>query len=386
MSRPSVVIAGSVAQRPFIGGHTWVFLHLLLGFRKMGWDVHLIDRLEPGMCVDATGAPSSFLGSANLAYLSEVMQRFDLADCWTLGHDGWRDVAGVPRRQAIEKIRRSQMVLNVMGFLDDAEMLDAAPCRVFFDIDPGFGQMWRELGLHDLFAGHDRFVTVGENVGRAGCGVPTCGLDWITTKQPVVTDLWDATVPPRPVYTSVVSWRGPFGPIEYRGKTYGLRVHEFRRFLPLPELTSCSFELALAIDPADDRDRVGLIAHGWQLVDPRIVAADPWLYREYVERSRAEVMVAKHMYVETRSGWFSDRSACYLAAGRPVVAQDTGLADNISLGVGLIAFEDLDGAVDAIRQIESDWARHSASAREVAEEFFAAEVVLTRLVERLGVG
>jgi len=374
-----------VAQRPFVGGHTWVFLQLLLGFRKLGWDVHLIDRLEPGMCVDADGAPSSFLDSANVTYLEDVMCRAGLADCWTLGHDGWRDVAGVSRADAIEKIGRSHMLLNVMGFLDDAEMLAAAPCKVFFDIDPGFGQMWRELGLHDLFAGHDRFVTIGENVGRAECGVPTCGLDWITTKQPVVIDLWNATVPPRPTYTSVVSWRGPFGPIDYLDRTYGLRVHEFRRFLSLPGRTRCTFELALDIDPADEIDRVALTEHGWKLVDPRVVAIEPWSYREYVQGSHGEVMVAKHMYVETRSGWFSDRSACYLAAGRPVVAQDTGLADHVPLGRGLIAFDDLDGAVDAIREVEGNWARHSATAREIAEEFFAADVVLGRLVERLGV-
>jgi len=199
-----------VAQRPFVGGHTWVFLHLLLGFRKLGWDVHLIDRLEPGMCVDATGEPASFLRSANVAYLEGVMERVGLADCWTLGHDGWRDVAGASRKDALERIRRSHMVLNVMGFLDDDEMLAAAPCRVFFDIDPGFGQMWCELGLHDLFDGHDRFVTIGENVGRPGCAVPTCGLDWITTKQPVVIDLWDATAPPRPTYTSVLPRLGRY--------------------------------------------------------------------------------------------------------------------------------------------------------------------------------
>jgi len=375
-----------VAQRPFVGGHTWVFLHLLLGFRKLGWDVHLIDRLEPGMCVDATGEPASFLRSANVAYLEGVMERVGLADCWTLGHDGWRDVAGASREDALERIRRSHMVLNVMGFLDDDEMLAAAPCRVFFDIDPGFGQMWCELGLHDLFDGHDRFVTIGENVGRPGCAVPTCGLDWITTKQPVVIDLWDATAPPRPTYTSVVSWRGPFGPIDYLGTTYGLRVHEFRRFVSLPRRTACSFELALDIDPADARDRTALVDNGWQLVDPRVVAVDPWSYRGYVQSSRGEVMVAKHMYVATKSGWFSDRSACYLAAGRPVIAQDTGLGDHVALGAGLIAFDDLDGAVDAIREVESDWARHAAAAREIAREHFAAETVLGALVERLGLG
>lgn len=380
-----MVIAGSVAQRPFVGGHTWVFLHLLLGFRELGWDVHFIDRLELAMCVDEDGAPTSFTDSVNVSYLDAVMSEFGLEDCWTLGHGDWSEVAGASRERALEHLRRSQMVIDVMGFLGDEELLAAAPCRVFLDIDPGFGQMWRDLGLHDLFAGYDRFVTVGTNVGRSGCDVPTCGLDWITTLPPVVLDLWSSTAPPGGAYTSVVSWRGPFGPIIHHGTTYGLRVHEFRRFLELPELTSAAFELALDIDPADAADTARLLEHGWRLVAPRVVAADPLAYRRYLQASRGELMVAKHLYVATRSGWFSDRSACYLAAGRPVIAQDTGLADHLPVGTGLLTFDTLDQAAEAVIAVEGDWARHAAAARGVAEECFAAKVVLSRLVDRLGV-
>ena len=385
MQRPSVVVAGSAAQRPFVGGHTWVFLHYLLGFRKLGWDVHFIDWLDPGMCVDERGERAEFMCSANVRYLDDVMQRFDLADCWTLGYDGWREVAGVDRAEAMRRIRQSDVVLNVMGYLD-ADMLGEAQCAVFLDIDPGFGQMWCDLGLHDLFAGHDRFVTVGQNVGRTDCAVPTCGLEWIPTKPPVLLDLWDAAALPGPAYTSVVTWRGPFAPIDYGGVRYGLRAHEMRRFIDVPRRTGCSFEVALAIDPADDADASRLLASGWQLVDPRHVAHDPVSYRSYIERSRGELMIAKHMYVATNSGWFSDRSACYLAAGRPVVAQDTGLADHIPLGRGVIAFNDLDEAVDAVGAVERDWRFHSLASREIAREYFAAEVVLRALVDRLGVG
>jgi hypothetical protein len=362
-----------------------VFLHLLLGFRELGWDVHFIDRLEPGMCVDGAGAPTSFAGSANVSYLDAVMREFGLEDCWTLLGSAWGEVAGAPRERARECLRRSRMVIDVMGFLEDEELLAAAPCRVFLDIDPGFGQMWSDLGLHDLFAGYDRFVTVGTNVGHPGCDVPTCGLDWITMLPPVVLDLWSATAPPGPAYTSVVTWRGPFAPIVHHGTTYGLRVHEFRRFLELPELTPAAFELALDIDPSDAADTVRLLEHGWRLVDPTVVAADPSGYRRYLQMSRGELMVAKHLYVATRSGWFSDRSACYLAAGRPVIAQDTGLCDRLPIGTGLLTFDTIDEAADAVMAVEGDWVRHAAAARGVAEECFAAKAVLGGLVERLGV-
>jgi hypothetical protein len=385
MQAPSVVIAGSVAQRPFVGGHTWVFLNYLLGFRQLGWDVHFVDRLEPEMCVDRQGRSAPFGDSANLAYLTEVMDRFGLGDCWTVGYDGWNETAGASREQTLAVLRRSRLVLNVMGFLDDPELLAAAPCRVFLDIDPGFGQMWRALGLDDIFEGHDRFVTIGENVGSPECRVPTVGLDWITTKQPVVLDQWDPTEPPGAAYTSVVTWRGPFAPVEYEGTTYGLRAHAMRGFADLPDRTGCRFELALAIDPADDADEQLLRRAGWLLTDPRDVAPDPWAYRAFVQRSRAELMIAKQMYVATRSGWFSDRSACYLAAGRPVVAQDTGLADHLPIGAGLVTFTDLDGAAEAVREVERDWPRHAAAARAVAEECFAAPRVLGRLIDALGV-
>jgi hypothetical protein len=385
MSAPTVVLAGSMAQRPWVGGHTWVFLNYLLGFRQLGWNVHFVDRLEPGMCVDRHGRPVPFRDSTNLAYLADVMARFGLGDCWTVGYDGWRETAGVSRTETSAVLARSQFVLNVMGFLDDPELLAAAPCRVFLDIDPGFGQMWRALGLHDIFEGHDRFVTIGENLGSPDCRVPTLGLDWITTKQPVVLDHWDASEPPGPAYTSVVTWRGPFAPIEYEGTTYGLRAHEMRRFADLPGRTSCRFDLALSIDPADAADEQRLRRDGWNLTDPQQVASDPWAYRSFVQTSRAELMIAKQMYVAARSGWFSDRSACYLAAGRPVVAQDTGLADHLPVGAGLLTFDDLDGAVEAVLEVEHDWMRHAAAARALAEEYFAAPRVLGRMIDVLGV-
>jgi len=226
-------------------------------------------------------------------------------------------------------------------------------------------------------------VTIAENIGRDSCAVPTCGLDWLTTRQPVVLDEWtpNGTVGDR--FTSVGGWRGPYGPIEFGGETYGLRVHEFRKFLELPRRTGARFELALAIDPADERDLALLAQNGWSLVEPRVVASDPDVYRDYIHGSAAELMVARGMYVKTRSGWFSERSICYLAAGRPVLAQDTGLEGRYPLGEGLLAFRTIDEAVSAVAEVSGDYDRHARAARTLAEERFDSRKVLARLVEKL---
>jgi hypothetical protein len=275
----------------------------------------------------------------------------------------------------------------VNGFVTQERVLERVPLRAYLDIDPGFGQMWRALDLHDLFAGHDAFITIGERIGREDCSIPTNGLDWITTPQPVALEHWPAQPPPDPGagFTSVASWRGPFAPIEYEGVTYGLRVHEFRRFADLPARTTEALEVALDIHEAETADLELLRANGWNLADPAVKAADPWAYRDYVQRSKGELMIAKHMYVASRSGWLSDRSICYLASGRPVVAQDTGISELYPVGEGLLTFGEPAEAAEAIGQVSADYERHSRAARELAEQHFGSDVVVGRVLRELGI-
>ena len=295
-------------------------------------------------------------------------------------------VIGLSRSPRPERVAASEPIVNVMGFFNDREILEAAPTRVFLDIDPGFGQMWQALGLHDVFRGHDAHVTIAENMGKPDCSIPTCGLTWITTRQPVVMTEWPEAgdlSTADPVITSVASWRGAYGPVTYQGTTYGLRAHEFRRFATLPRLTSARFELALDIHPADVKDIELLDSSGWSLVAPGRAAGDPWCYREYIRNSAAELMIAKGMYVQTRSGWFSDRSICYLSSGRPVLAQDTGLAGVLPTGAGLLTFSTLEEAAEGTHAILRDYPHHARAARYLAAECFDSSIVLGSLLRKL---
>lgn len=364
----TVLVAGSVVQRAALGGHAWVFAQYVRGFRALGLRTVFIDRLVDDSWDEAAVAPL-------LALLGGP------ADVCVLGADG-ESRHGLSRSELVATAGRAELLVNVMGYLEDPAILEAPHRRVFLDIDPGFGQMWRELGLADVFAGHDAFVTVGTALPDSV--VPTCGLDWITIPAPVFLHDWPVSPPARQAaITSVSSWRGPFGPIEYQGTTYGLRVHEFRRFVDLPARTTERLEIALDIDPADEGDRSALLENGWALVDPRAVAGSPDAYRRYVAGSKAELMIAKHMYVATRAGWFSDRSSCYLASGRPVVAQDTGFGAVLPCGDGLLPFTDPEDAAAALYDLDDRYLEHCEAARTIAEEHLSTDVVLPRFLETI---
>ena len=371
MSRPRIAIGGAVAQKAGAAGHAWQFLQYLLGFRGLGYDVLLLDRLA--------GPPDR-----GVAWVERVLGDAGLADAWSVDLGGGVH-AGVGRRRALDFVADADLLLNVMGFVEDEELLGAARRRVFLDTDPGFPQMWCDLGLADVMIGHDAHVTIAERIGAEDCTVPTCGREWVTTPQPVVLDAW----PVQPAgdgtrFTSVASWRGAYGPVTFDGRTYGLRVHEMRRFAELPRLAGGTFELALDIHPSDAGDAQLLRAGGWRLLDPHAVASTPADYRRYVQRSDAELMIAKGIYVGTRGGWLSERSLCYLASGRPVVAQDTGFGECHPTGDGLLAFSTLDEALAGVEAVRADPAGHSAAARELAREAFGSDRVLSRLLDRVG--
>jgi hypothetical protein len=361
----TIAVAGSLAQRPRHGGHAWVFLHYLLGLRRLGHRPLFLDRHGSG--------------GKGERWLTALMAAADLGDDWVLidGTEG-------TRRRALELLSESDLLLDVNGYLGEEELIAAAATSAFLDIDPAIQQLWQTLGLADVFGGHDLHFTVGELIGSEGCTVPDCGIDWIPTRQPVLLEAWPAREGGS-AFTSLATWRGPYGPIEFEGHTYGQRVHEFRRFFELPELVAAPFRLALDIDPAEERDLSALRQHGWELVEPANVAATPDDYRNFVAASLAELSIPKEVYVASRCGWFSDRSACYLAAGKPVVTVDTGFAERLPTGEGLLCVVDAEAAAAACEAVLADPNRHSRAAREIACEHFDSDRVLGRVLDAAGI-
>jgi hypothetical protein len=384
--RSPLPIAASIAQRPGYGGHAWAFLQYAFGARQLGYEPLFIDRLSAGMATGSDGLPSQRRRRAAIEWFRKVMDFAGLGDsCVLLLDDG--ETIGLSRTTLKQRIAAAPALINVMGFLDDPDLLEVARKRVFLDVDPGFPQIWRDLGQADPMDGHDRFASVGANLGLPRCEIPTGDLDWIGIRPPVSLSHWPVVDRTSRTFRSVGSWRGPYDPIEFRGRRLGLRVHEFRRFLDLPSrVDAAEFALAMDIDPYDSADVEALRANGWLLIDPLSVAASLEDYQDFIQSSGAEISIAKEIYVETNCGWFSDRSACFLASGRPVLAQDTGFGDSLPVGDGLLAFQTTDEAAAGAKEILGDWNRHAGAARAMAEEYFDARKVIGGLLAKLDEG
>src|SRR5581483_5421558 len=298
---------------------------------------------------------------------------------------GTAETVGLPYSRLLAAARQAELLVNCSGLLRDPALVADIPLRVYLDMDPAFTQLWHAAeGIDMRFDGHNRFVTVGLAVGQPDCPVPTCGLDWITTPPPIVLDAWPVAERIHyPGLTTVANWRG-YGSVDQGGVFYGQKVHSLRPLMELPARTDVPFLLALAIHPREERDLAALRAHGWRLLDPAAVADTPARYRSFVQGSWAEFGVAKSGYVAARCGWFSDRSVCYLASGRPVLAQETGFSRFLPTGEGLLPFQTAEEVLAAIELLRHDYARHARAARALAEACFASDQVLDQLLRRLG--
>jgi len=379
-----IMIAGAIASHPLGGaGNAWAFLQYVLGFRELGFETYYVEHIDAARCIDDDWKAVPFAQSANVRFFRQVMEQFDLMErCSLLEWDGPGSI-GLPRGEIERLARGTVLLINGSGRFHLASVLGAVQRRLYLDLDPGFAQIWQEqYGVDMNLRGHDVHVTVGLNLGAPDCPLPTCGIEWQTTLPPIVLGEWTPTVPAGPAYTTVGDWRG-YSPVEWRGVWYGQKAEEFMRIIGLPRRVPVPLELCLAIHQ-DEPDYAQLGANGWRLVAPRQHCATPDTYRDYIRRSRGEFTVVKHGYAAGRTGWFSDRSACYLAAGRPVIVQDTGLAAHLPTGMGLLTFTDLDSAADALRRVEQDYEQHASAARAFAREHLDARRVLGRLGQLAG--
>jgi hypothetical protein len=310
-----------------------------------------------------------------------------LAGAAALVFDGGLAVEGAELSDVTELANDADLLINISGHLTLPALFRAIRCKVYVDLDPGYTQVWHAQGSSGpRLAGHDAYFTVGTSTGRSDCLVPPGDVRWFPTLPPVVLDEWPVTAPPAAArFTTVASWRGPYGRVTDGDRTYGLKAHEFRRFADLPARIPATLEIALDIHPDDHADRELLVRRGWRLVDPTEAVPGPLEFRRYLQESFAEFSVAQGIYVETRSGWFSDRTARYLASGRPAVVQDTGVARTLPAGEGLLTFRSPEQAAGRIRDVMDDPERHVKAARAVAEEFLDSDVVLGRILEIVGV-
>jgi hypothetical protein len=382
-TRLTILLSGMIAADPHQGGATWAVLQYLLGFRRLGHDVYFVEPLPGASLRPAGAAPAD---TVNAAYFRQVVSEFGLAHAAALLVERTRETVGLPYPELLRVARRADLLVNVSGMLTDPDLTGGIPVRAYLDLDPGFVQLWHTAeGIDMRFAGHTHFVTIGLAVGRPDCPVPTCGLPWLTTPQPVVLEHWPVADRIRcDALTTVGNWRG-YGSVEHGGVFYGQKAHSLRRVITLPSRTRERFLLALAIHPEETKDLAALRANGWRLTDPSQVAHSPAAYRKFVRGSKGEFGVAKSGYAAARCGWFSDRSLCYLASGRPVIAQETGFSRFLPTGAGLFAFETAEDVLGAIDALNGDYARHARAARQVAEEQFDSDRVLGRLLGRLGV-
>jgi hypothetical protein len=383
----TVLVASVIATKCGNGGNARAVLNWVHGLRKFGVRAYYVEQIASQHCVDGGGRPASFAQSANVAYFEHVMRDAGLAGAATLVCDGGPLTSGLTFCELLDVAGGADLLLNITGHLTLQPLLRRIRRKAYLDLDPGFTQFWHAAG-HDgaRLHGHDVHFTIGENIGTPACGIPAGDIRWRHTRQPAVLAGDAGEDPPwRGRFTTIASWRGPYGPVQHGGTTFGLKVHEFRKLLDLPRRTSATFEIALDIHPADEGDLRQLRHHGWHVVDPLRAVPDPQSYDDYILGSDAECSAAQGVYVATNSGWFSDRTVRYLAAGKPALVQDTGFSRRYPVGEGLIAFRTVEEAARGVDAIQRDPRRHQQAARALAAEFFDSNAIIGRLLDEAGV-
>lgn len=375
----SVVVCGIAGQLPLAG----VALHYLqycLGLRDLGIDVIYLEdnRAWPyDPWLDRPDEQATY----SRAWLRELFEAFDLP--WAY-RDPTGRYSGLSEGEVHSRCAQADLLLNVSGGHEPDAHHRAARRLAFVDTDPGFVQVSAASGdarTRGWLGAHDLLFTFAESHGTASSRLPDDGLEWHTTRQPVHLPFWRETPDePGETWTTVMNWRA-YAPTEWQGEAWGQKDAEFPLVRQLPRRTGLRLEIGMG---GADAPRAELEADGWQLVDPRVPTRTVWTFRDYLATSRGELTVAKQAYVRSRGGWFSERSANYLAAGRPVVAQDTGWSEHLPCGRGLLSFTTAQEAEQALLAVEADPTGHAAAARSLAAEHFDAREILTRLLEVCG--
>jgi hypothetical protein len=369
-----ILCSGYLLRYP-LGGLTWHHLQYLLGFARLGHEVTYFENYGwENSCYDTERNEMTDDPTYGVKYLTEIFAKYGLENSWCYLAEGGT-AYGISREELTQRCRESDVYFNLsnINWIDE---LEHCRRRVLIDTDPVFTQIGGH-GIGGAFENYHALFTYAENVHCSE--MPTAGVNWMPTRQPIFLDAWAVKIshPAAPI-TTVMNWSA-YGEREYEGKMYGQKDREFLPYFDLPNVAQTPMEIALNA-PAEIREKVK--TGGWRLADPSVVTRTPQTYQKYLQNSKAEFSVAKHAYVCTRNGWFSDRSAGYLASGRPVIVQDTGFSDFLPCGKGLLSFQTRDEALAAIENLQQDYDAHCQAARKLAEDFFDAEKVLQDLLTR----
>jgi len=380
-----IIITGLVGQYPF-GGVIWDYLQYLLGFRSLGHQVLYLEDSGAWPYDPVAGTISDDCSFA-LQSLHKIFTDFDLAESWVYRNGADGKFHGAREKVAREWLRHGDLLVNVSsaGWLRDYDL--RVGHRMFIDGDPMFCQIGLLDGSNPLYAGrlrdHDSHFSFGLSVGQPECPVPVDGITWRPTVQPVAIDQWPVTpISTDAPWTTVMNWAS-YKPKVWEGRTYGQKNLEFARFRDLPSKTNVPLRLAMGMGVDGQRPAQELRQLGWDLVEPQEVVPDHRAYRSFLTNSRGEWSVAKHGYVEGRTGWFSCRTACYLAAGRPAVVQETGWSRHLPSDRGVLPFTTLDEAAEGLGKVTRNYSEHSKAAREIALEFFDAKKVCQELLRQV---
>lgn len=375
-----IVVLGHIVRGP-IGGMAWHHLQYIMGIARLGHDVYFVeDSDDYPSCYDPKRHVTDSSPDYGLRFATNTFERVGLGDRWVYYDAHTERWLGPCAENIIYILDTADLLLNLSGVNPMRHWFAKIPVRVLIDTDPVFTQIrhLKDPMAKNFAMQHTVFLTFAENIGLHQSTIPNDGLPWQPTRQPVVLDAWPVTPgPSQGKFTTVMQWDS-YPTREYKRYIYGMKSKSFAEYIDLPENIGPIFELAVGNPSAP---RTELADKGWLIRDPLRLTSDPWTYQLYIQRSKAEFSVAKHGYVVTNSGWFSERTAAYLASGRPVAIQDTGFSDWLPTGAGIIPFNTPEEALSGIEKINRRYAFHCKSAREVAEEYFDAHKVLRRLIE-----
>jgi hypothetical protein len=372
-----------------VAGVIWQTLHYLIGFQRLGYDVYYVEAhgIKPWWTFFEDQGDDGWTRAS--AFVDGVMRRFDLTGRWAIDTvHGHARCLGMTRSALLNLYREAELIINLHGGTEPLSELCESGRLIYLETDPVEIQIELHHGKPEAVAylePHKALFTFGENYGRPDCGLPVSDrFRFRPTRQPVVLDFWRSEgVPAEPAFTTIGNWRQPQRQVRFQGEVYHWSKHyEFLKFLELPRHTAQRFELALSKYGEDDKSM--LESKGWRVRHALDLSTDLDPYRDYISRSRGEFTVAKDQNIRLRSGWFSDRSATYLAAGRPVVTQETGFSNILPTGAGLFSFSTLEEAAEAIERINKDFTFHCRAAAALARDYFDSDRVLGDLLNDLG--